>query len=52
MLDAIKKFYLEGYGMPKKYYTDDDLEIFYNNGKITKEEMEELKEQKVKLDND
>ena len=36
----IKKYYLEGYGYPKRYYSDTDLDKFVSKGMLTKEQAE------------
>ena len=42
----IRKYYLEGYGYPKKYYTDVDLDKFVVKGMITQQQSDELKAEK------
>ena len=42
----IRKYYLEGYGYPKRYYSDTDLDKFVSKGMLTKEQAESLKAKK------
>ena len=51
MLSSIRKFYIEGYGVPKKYYSDEDLEALRDKGIITQRELDELADEKSKQDN-
>ena len=38
--NMIRKYYLEGYGYPKKYYTDADLDKFVVKDMITQQQSE------------
>ena len=44
--NMIRKYYIEGYGYPKKYYTDVDLDKFVVKGMITQQQSDELKAEK------
>lgn len=41
--ELIKKYYENGYGFPKKYYTAADVDRFAEKGIITAAEAEEIK---------
>ena len=41
--DKIKTYYIDGYGFPKKYYNDTDLDRFVAHNLITREEADEIK---------
>ncbi len=41
--ELIKKYYIDGYGYPKKYYTDEDIDNFVNKGIITLNQAEQIK---------
>lgn len=40
--ELIKKYYTEGYGVPKKYYTDEQVDSFVPKF-ITEEQASEIK---------
>ena len=44
--NMIRKYYLEGYGYPKKYYPDADLDKFVVKDMITQQQSDELKAEK------
>lgn len=44
--NMIRKYYIEGYGYPKRYYSDADLDKFVSKGMLTKEQSESLKAEK------
>lgn len=44
--NMIRKYYLEGYGYPKKYYTEADLDKFVVKDMITQQQSDELKAEK------
>lgn len=41
--ELIKRYYVEGYGFPRKFYTDADLEVFISKNMITQEEANKIK---------
>ena len=47
LFETVKKYYLEGYGVPKKYYSDSDLAAFVKSGIITEQEKDEILSQKA-----
>ena len=42
LYETIRKYYLDGYGAPKKYYTETELMAFVKSGVITQQEMDEI----------
>lgn len=47
ILERIKEYYINGYGFPKKYYSDGDLEKFVEKGLITSEQADLIKGSKI-----
>lgn len=44
----IARYYLEGYGMPKRYYSEEELTRLCEKGALTQEEMQALRLEKQK----
>lgn len=38
--DKIYEYYINGYGIPKKYYTDSHLDMFLKNKMITQKQVD------------
>lgn len=47
-LSLIETYYLKGYGVPRKFYTEKNLENFVKKGMISQEQMNELVAKKKK----
>lgn len=47
-LSLIETYYLKGYGVPRKFYTEKNLETFVKRGMITQDQMDELVAKKKK----
>lgn len=41
--ERIESYYIRGYGFPKKYYTDNDLDKFVKRNMITQEQANKIK---------
>lgn len=48
--EQIRRYYVEGYGMPKTYYTDAQLDAFAAKKMITKAEAEKIRAEKKALE--
>lgn len=45
--ERIESYYINGYGFPKKYYTDTNLDNFVKKGTLTQEEADAMKAKKA-----
>lgn len=45
--ERIRSYYIDGYGFPKKYYTDKNLASLVKMGKITQEQADQIKAEKA-----
>jgi hypothetical protein len=51
LFESIRKFYMDGYGVNRKHYTDRDLAHLVKAKMLSQEEMDEIVREKLERDN-